>query len=422
MRNNYRLLTLSLCAIFSILFSQNILLAEQNESREITSFGVSKKEAVANALVEAIQQVKGIRISGSETVHSLFMEQDITQKGINEFNSLMQNSQSQETLKEFQGVISSYEIIDVSRDMEGRGWNATLNVSVPVYKTPGISPHNRRKIAIIPFRTPKKHYSFYGQKIPSWEISRQLTGKLVTEITQTRKFTVLDREYTEQFLQERNILLSPDASVTEQAKIGEMLGVDYLILGTITNASIKRTKHTVPMVNEVIYKDKAIFIADYCIMVMATRQIKWSGSVSISLNSKELKKLVPEASPELIQQAVLSKAAKDIVQHSMENIFPIRIAQIQGYGQFILNQGGTTVTSGDKLDVYKPGEKVIDQYTGESLGSAESWVATLQIVRVIPKMFYAKAIRGSMDAVQEGYICRRVNIADNISRTGGVSW
>lgn len=398
-----------------VLLPTVLLADEQVTILEIDGFGVTRSEAIQNGLVEALKQAKGVSIDSQKAFAKSIHQKSLSDNGQHsqqvEINSLSENLVKEAT----QGLINEYRIVDaIEREMGD--WEVKLEVKMLQYKTPGISPHSRRKIAIIPFRTTKTSYNFQGKQVASLEISRQFTQKLVTEITQTRKFTVLDREYIEEFLQEKNLVLSPNAPTSEQMKIGEVLGVDYLIIGTVTDASLLRTAHTVPILNETTYKDQATFIADYRIMVMATRQIKWSDSITLTLGSKELKKLVPSKSPKLIQQAMLDKAAEMIAQRAMENIYPIRIAQLQGNGQFILNQGGTTVSSGDTLDVFKPGEKVIDRYTGESLGAAESWVATLQIVRVIPKMSYARVVKGAVESVQEGYICRRVAIADDISR------
>lgn len=386
---------------------------------EVIGTGFTKQEAIYAGLIEAVRQVNGVKIASQTQTNFSYKEFSASQGAKQEEGTIAKNSINKDISSNSKGFVDKYDILDTRK--EQNEWSITLLVSIPKYKTPGISPHSRRKIAIIPFRTTKSSYNFQGQQIPSSEISRQFTQKLVTEITQTRKFTVLDREYMEEFLQEKNLVLSADAPTSEQMKIGEVLGVDYLIIGTVTDASLLRTAHKIEMLNETTYKDQATFIADYRIMVMATRQIKWSDSIALTLPSKELKKLVPSKSSELIQQAMLDKAAEMIAQRAMENIYPIRISQLQVNGQFILNQGGTTVNSGDLLDVFRPGKKVIDQYTGESLGAAETWVATLQVVRVIPKMSYAKVTKGTMESIQEGYICRRTAIADDIRRKNGTT-
>ena len=380
--------------------------ANSVETREISAFGVSKKEAVVNALIEAIQQVKGVKLSGVERMRSSMMEVDTTKNGVNTYSASMSNMQHQEITKITQGIISSYEVLNFSKTSNG-GWETIVKVHIPIYKTPGISPHSRRKIAIIPFRTTRTSYNFWGGHIASSEISRQFTQKLITEMTQTRRFTVLDREYMEEFLQEKNLVLSADAPVAEQMKVGEVLGVDYLLIGTISEANLKRTPYTIQVTGETGFEYSASFIADYRIMVMATRQIKWSDSVILSLEDAEINRMVPNLRTEQLQQVLLTKAAKQIIHKAMSNIYPIRVVKVQSNGEIILNQGGVTVKNGEILDVFSEGQKVIDSYTGESLGSSESWIATIEISRVIPKMSYARVVKGEYSLIKNGSICRR---------------
>jgi hypothetical protein len=232
-------------------------------------------------------------------------------------------------------------------------------------------------------------------------------------MTQTRRFTVLDREYIEEFLREKNLVLSADAPLSEQMKIGEVLGVDYLLVGTITEASQKQIPYTIQVTGETGYDYSASFVADYRIMVMATRQIKWSDSVTISLGDAKIKRMAPSLRPEKIQQSLLGKAAQQIVHRAIENIYPIRVVKVQPNGELILNQGGVTVSVGETLDVFIKGERIVDPYTGESLGSSETWAATIKIVRVIPKMSYAHVIKGQLATIQNGSICRRLAEKNN---------
>jgi len=91
----------------------------------------------------------------------------------------------------------------------------------------------------------------------------------------------------------------------------------------------------------------------------------------------------------------------------MANIYPIRVVKVQPNGEIILNQGGVTVKNGEILDVFSKGEKIIDPYTHESLGSSESWIASIKIFRVIPKMSYARVLKGKSSLIRNGSICRR---------------
>jgi hypothetical protein len=196
-------------------------------------------------------------------------------------------------------------------------------------------------------------------------------------------------------------------------RLGEVLGVDYMLVGTIINAQLKRTAHRIKVINRTDYRDKATFIVDYRIIVMPTRQTKWSDSVILTLESNELHELAQSSDSQVIQQALLQKAAQLIAHKAIANIYPIRIAAIQKNGDLILNQGGVTISEGELFDVFTAGEKVVDPYTGESLGATETWVATAKIERVLAKMSYAKITKGEPVQIQQKDICRRVSKQQN---------
>ncbi len=386
--------------------------------RIVSAFGVSKKEAVVNALLEAVQQVKGVKISGMEKMRSSFMEADSMHNGENQSSSSMKSSQNQEVQKQTQGVIKSYEVLDISRAEGGQGWQARVKVHIPVYKTPGISPHNRRKMAVIPFRTKQGSFSFSNKRMPAAEVAGMFAQKLVTEFTQTRKFTVLDRNYYEEFLREKELILSPDAPVAEQMKLGEVLGVDYLVVGTISDASSSVNQYKIQLTGEKGWDRSGLFIVDYRIIVMATRQIKWSDSVKVVLGNDDFQRLGADR-PELMEQAILKQAAGDLVSRAMDNIYPLRVAEVQPNGQLILNQGGTGLKEGLLLDVFRKGKRIRDSYTGESLGFAETRIGTAEIVRVTAKTSYARIINGNPEGISKGDICRRTEHETTVQESSG---
>lgn len=394
--------------LFLCLFLSPALLfaGEQVTILNVEGFGISHNEAIQNGLIQALKQAKGVTVESQQAFAKSLREKSTSQDGNNSHQIDIRALSASVVKEATQGLINEYRIIASQKTSAGE-WEVRLEVKMLRYKTPGISPHSRRKIAIIPFRSTKSSYNFRGVRIPASEISRQFNQKLVTEMTQTRRFTILDREYMEEFLREKNLVLSGDAPVAEQMKIGEVLGVDYLLIGTISEANLKRTPYTIQVTGETGYDYSAAFVADYRIMVMATRQVKWSDSVTLALGNDEINRLAPSLRPDQLQQALLTKAAKNIVHKAMANIYPLRIVKVQPNGEVILNQGGVTVKNGDILDVFSNGEKVIDPYTGESLGSSESWVATIKISRVIPKMSYARVVKGEYSLIKNGSICRR---------------
>lgn len=379
-----------------------------DETREITGYGVTRKEAIVNALLEALHQIKGAKLKGTEDLRSYFKEEYDSKNGKDTSSSHMSADQRENIHREIQGIISSYEVIDVSPRENGHGWEATLRVTVPVYKPPGIPEDSRRKLAVMPFRTVKTSYSIGGSRVPAREISREFSQKLVDELTQSRRFNVVDREYICEYFKEKNLILSGDMPLQEQIRLGQVLGVDYMLVGTISNIELERIAYQVKTIDKSGYKNKAKFIADYRIIVMPNRQVKWSDSVIMTLGTEALRRLSESDDPEIIQHALLEEGARRIAYKALANIYPIRISSVQPDGSLIFNQGGKTVFEGELFDIFSVGENVIDPYSKEALGAVETWVATARIYRTLAKMSYAKVIKGEINNIHPNDICRRV--------------
>lgn len=392
---------------FCIFFWPSLLLADEEITiLDVQGFGASQSEAVQNGLVEALKQAKGVNIESQKMFVKKLRETSLS-TGDSSSYKLKIDEHSQSIVKETtQGLIQEYRIVESSSSGHDE-WVVKLAVKLARYKTPGLSPHSRRKIAVIPFRSTKASFIIHGVVLPSHEVSRQFSQTLVTELTQSRRFTVLDREYMQEYLHEKNQILSTDTPVSELMKIGEVLAVDYLLIGMISEVSQKQTPYVFQVTGETGYEHSASFVADYRIVVMATRQIKWADSVSLTFGDAEIKNMVPSMDADQIQKKLFESAAKQVVHRAMDNIYPLRVVKLQASGEVILNQGGVSVADGEMLDVFRAGEQVVDPYTGESLGATESWVATIEIVRVIPKMSFAKVVKGGTEPIPTGSICRR---------------
>jgi curli biogenesis system outer membrane secretion channel CsgG len=291
----------------------------------------------------------------------------------------------------------------------GLQWEVTILANILKYKTPGISPHSRRKIAIMPFRTLMPSYKVNSSRYTANAFGESFNQHLTNHLTQARRFTVLDRGYVNEYLTERNIILSSDSSTDEQIKIGEVLGVDYIVVGKIGQASIGRKDTSIDITGESRSSYQAEFDIDYRIIVLATRQVKWSDTVSLSLDQDTIEKITTGKGDNAASQAILSHFASIISNQLMSNIYPLRVVSTSmSRNTVVLNQGGKSLEVGDKLEVMSLGEKVVDPYTGESLGQQEHMIATVEVISILPKMSTAKVITGSIESINELDIVRRI--------------
>ena len=394
-----------LIGICLLIFPALGLCGEQISVIRVDGYGLTHNEAVQNGLIEALKQTKGVSIDARRSMSKKIRNHSLV-TGAEATNLRTIDNRSLTRVKEAtKGLIPEYKILDSGDDGSG-GHLVKLAVTIRRYTTPGISPNSRRRIAVIPFDTAGTAYDFMGRQVSGRKVSRMFSQKLVTSLTQSRRFTVLDREYMNAYLSEKNLILSPDASLSEQIKLGEVLGADYILSGVISQAGIHRKTSRIQVSGETATDISGLFVADYRIIVVATRQIKWSDSVYVAMKMDP-----PDHGSDqdvLLENSLIGQSADRLVRGALDNIYPVRVARIQPNGTLIMNQGGKGMRPGMMMDIFHKGPDVIDVYSGESLGGSEDWVATIKVTRVTAKLSYGAVIEGSPQAVSQGDICRRV--------------
>lgn len=380
---------------------------------EAKGHGVNRDEAINMALKQAIAQVKGVAVSTLDTdfdYRSASADIEKTPSGKKvEFDAVGVHTGGSTLRTNMAGLIKTYEILNEKKLDDGT-YEVTLKATVYDYESPDKTA--RLKLAVMPIRTLAANYQFGDISNPSLDTSRLFSQKLTAALTQTNKFAVLDREYIQEFANERNFLLSGDASLEEMAKFGEALGVDYMLVGTINRAGIVRKEKYSPAIGRTTSEYEAHFSFEYRLIVGPTRQIKSAGVLDIALDKvDDIKKLVKKWEPQDMDwkemtDNFIGMAANQLVELLIDQLYPVRIASIDKDGQVIINQGGSRIAVGQLLDIVSQGKELFDADTKESLGTTETLVATIKIDKVMPRISYAKLVEGDLAKLSEGLICR----------------
>jgi len=381
--------------------------------REVVGRGLNRDEAIKKALYRAVEQVRGVRIDSSN------YEFDFRSSGVGvgddgpgrrriEFDSVKVGTDGTVYTTEIGGLIRSYNVLD-EKKIDENTYEVTLQVAVYDYAARGQT--GRVKIALMPAKTLQDSYNFLGQIISGDILSSLFSQRLVAGLTQTNKLAVLDRESIIDLTREKEMLISFDAPLGEQAKLAETLGTDYLLIGTINQAQIEIIERYLSAANYTTRKFKARFNFDYRLVDSATKQVVLASTAQKYLEDEQVRQLADEQSPAewdatQIRDAFISLAANDVIAAVIDRVYPIRIAAIQADGQVVLNQGGRRMKNGMLLDVYTMGKEVIDSDTGESLGTIESHAATLEIQKVTHTMSMARVVAGEMSKVTMSSVCR----------------
>ncbi len=99
------------------------------------------------------------------------------------------------------------------------------------------TPTAKRRIAVLDFdfASTGLTYSVFGSNGPSKGVSDLLTNKLVQDGT----YSVIERSRIDQILQEQNLGSSGRLDPDTAAKVGKILGVDVVVIGSITQFNVE---------------------------------------------------------------------------------------------------------------------------------------------------------------------------------------
>jgi hypothetical protein len=318
--------------------------AVKTVSVSATGHGSTIEEATERALVSAISQHEGVDIS-SEQVRMMVTRKENGEISIN-------NEFVGATAMRAGGHIESFNVID--SHCKGR-CKASVVAYFKMYDAPGQGQENRRRIAVVPFSGPN------GNAVTS-SVQEALVG--------SRRFAVLDREHDSEYRAEKRLLLSGDMAEDERLRLGQMLGVDYLLIGEINDTGSSEGNNVNSMTGE-SQGPREIGSIAYKVIQLATRQIKKQGTVP------------------LYKRGDGNESGAHVARAIIESIYPLKVVS-QTPRTLVVNAGEGYVSLNDVYNVYAVGEKLKDPYTGESLGRHETFLGRAVIANIKPK--YAEAM------------------------------
>ena len=405
--------TVAICAVF---FTAVASAQTRIVERAVTGTGLNEQEAVLNALQEATFQICGVHIESKTETGSLLIEDDNRTTMVESVNRRIKVRGKNPNCG-FDG----YDVLSVGRD--GSEARASIRVRYSVYQVPG-PPMKRRRISVIDFPMDEVHLYGVGggrqQRSDGREVREGLDvdfrlvrnlqesfrAKMEELLTQGRRFGVLERMRQDVYDAERKFLQSPDVSVQERARLGKVLGADYLLYGTVHRVLVEDRSGSIRLTGERINQVYGTADVRFAVLAVATRQVKWSSSMTVEKTSE-----TGSFRPEDFAHALLDDVAARVVDELTENIYPPKVAKVLGQGQFVVNRGGRTVEPGDIFEVFAVGDWLTDPDTGEKLDRIEISVGIARIMSVKPKYSLAQLLSETAK-LSNGMVLRRRRVED----------
>ncbi len=399
----YRMITTLLCCLCWLA----VAVADvQAPSVRATGIAGSYRTAVNEALVSALEQHDGITVSSSErqTMTHADSATSVRENGALDDRAKleMNDSINKDMQKWAKGKISGYTVLSDTYDPSTRKYRVEVEVRFPAkYSGPGRPESNLRRMAVTTFNVSGNSFNWYGQPVGTAEWSMALADKLNIRLTQTRKFTMLDRAFDQEVNAELSRLGAANASPEDAARLGRKLGTDYLVVGTISFNDVLAPGVN-PLTGQPLQRASALFAEiTYRVLIAPTGQLKWTDTVRLDASAFAV------ADARSFVSVTSEAAAAAVCDGLMANILPFEVVQIVA-GQIVIGEGGKQLSVGERFTVCALGDPVTDTRTGEVIDEIEIPVATAEVTSVMPKLSYARIIEGDASKVQVGARLRRI--------------
>jgi curli biogenesis system outer membrane secretion channel CsgG len=252
------------------------------------------------------------------------------------------------------------------------------------------------------------------------DVGKGITDLLVDKLVSDGTYSVIERKMLDKILAEQNFSNSDRADPASAAKIGKILGVEAIIVGSITQfgrddkstsvgggavggitsrfgiggVSKKESKAVVAVTARMIDTDTAEILASASGKGESTRSgtsLLGAGGSSSGAGGAGLNMHDSNFANTILGEAV--RAAVDNTAQQLEakaSALPTKVVSIDGMvadaapdGTIIINVGSSAgIKVGDKLTVKRVGRKITDPATGKLLRQMEDAIGVLTITEV----------------------------------------
>ena len=346
---------ISVFIAFISLTHPSIALSQGIQQKTVVTKGEGKteKNAIKDALVAAVSQVRGLAISSKETV--------ALRDQINNESSTSSTDYQSNVQTFTKGIVSQYEILEIGHSKLTGNISVQLRVTIPVYAAgPQI---NRLRLAVVPLRLSNN----ISDKTSANKFAYNWMSATEEGLVQSRRFAMLDRSFTDATNKELLQYTNGQFSNSELARLGQKAGTDYLVTGELRTYSINDQSVLNPLTGQKIPRSSTASEISLRIIDVATSQVKFAKSYGDS---------------------------KTAVMDVINAIYPMAIVSVSDVG-VVIGAGGDQIKIGDKFRVISLGQELKDPYTNESLGRQETAIGEIEITTVESKMSQAKIISGN---------------------------
>ena len=383
MSKNYKIILLNLFFffIFNVSYSE-ISYIEVNSKGKAATYDVALKKALKGA----VSKVNGVTLKTDSVLEIIDKSLTTNEGSTSSLGRNLKENISEKT----GGSIKSYEILNEYKDPNGL---EVVEIRATVAKYVLSKTANRKRMAIVPFRINLNEISIYGKTgfDDAESLKKYLNQEFTSYFVQTRKFTILDREFDNEIKAELNSLEN-SGKIEDQVKIGQKLFADYMIVGRLDFLILEEIEKKFLTSEKILKKNMGTLNFSYRVIDVVTGQIKYSSKVNLEVDLKKQSQPLPY---------MFNLTAQNAGLEIMYAIYPVLVEKIEG-DLLYLGQGGNQIKVDDVYSIYERTEsKIKDSYTGETLGNVEKIVGKATIIESSSKFSVAQIIEQKYDLSED---------------------
>lgn len=356
--------------------------------------GVTPGAAINDALKSAIVQVNGVQIEAAgvnaNSYEKITAALDVeTEDGRDtvKANATIQSQEFQEQIiSRSQGVISSFRVLRSIPPVDSKGlFKVSIEAKISKFHAPADA--GKIKIVVAPLRTNKDYFDIGGHQIPAHEVLDGIRQQIIDTLSQTGRFTILDRQFDGEITNELDMISSGQAVNTDFAKLGQALTADLIWVGVVNDLSYTKNTRKLQMTDRPLVGYSGGWSVSQRLINLATRQVMQSNTLQgtpAPIAPTTLGAKYDEAST---LKNIQSEIAKQSAEAILLRTFPISIVERDG-SNVVLSQGGQVISENSRYRVYQLGKEIKDPQTGQSLGNMENPCCDVVVNRVTPKVSY----------------------------------
>lgn len=273
---------------------------------------------------------------------------------------------------------------------------------------PAKAPAAKPRVAVLELEDKTSRYSWY-------QAGRSAQEMLITELVKSGRYRVVERDRLRSLMAEKELSLSGDVDPKTAVRAGQLLGVEFLVAGAVTELGVSDSHASAPGYRGFpgfsVKTQKMEAALDVRAISATTGEIVWSDSKSESTSdssvyvagagggTQDRQKLDKVLRP-IVQKLARSLAEAELPTSGLGGVADAsgvvgKVAKAEGSTVFLNVGAEAGVSEGDEFDVYRVGDVIKDPDTGEVLGADEKRVGRVRVAAVKgPRLSTASVVDG----------------------------